>query len=144
MPKPMPPKARKAADPFEDRKYAYGGVVVKTVDGDTLDLVVDLGMSLHMDLRVRLDGANSAEHGTPEGDAATAAVVAWLVTHPGPYLVKTRKDRREKFGRLLATITAPDGHELVTDMKATGHIADWDGQGVRPLPPPLTDVVGNL
>lgn len=136
------PTGRRVVDPFADQKYRYGallktgpGLADGVVDGDTVDLVIDLGMSVKVDLRVRLDGSNAPEHGTPEGDAATGAVRAWVAAHPGPYLVRTRKDKREKFGRLLATIVAPDGAELVEDMKAQGHIADWDGQGSRPLPP---------
>ncbi len=124
--------------------YEYTCAVRKTVDGDTLDLTIDLGMRTFVDERVRLAHGNAAERGTPQGDAATAAVKEWLRAHPGPYIVRTEKDRKEKFGRYLATITAPDGHELVADMKAAGHVVAWDGQGARPLPPPLTDVVGNL
>ncbi len=144
MPKPMPPKARKAADPFADKLYAYRGTVERVLDGDTLDLVVDLGMKVKMDLRVRLAGVNANEHNTAAGDHATAAVQAWVAAHPGPYLIRTEKDNAEKFGRMMARVVAPDGADLIADMKAAGHVVAWDGQGARPLPPPLTDVVGNL
>lgn len=107
---------------------------VRAVDGDTLDLVLDLGLRTHVEARVRLLGVNAPEHGTDAGDAATAAVKAWLAAHPGPYTVRTHKDRTERYGRWLATLTAPDGADLVADMLAAGHVAPWDGRGARPVP----------
>jgi micrococcal nuclease len=87
--------------------YEYRANVIRVVDGDTLHVDVDLGCDCHTMLTLRLDGVNAPEHGTPEGEAATAYVENWVHDHAGSggaVVVQTVKDRREKFGRYLATV----------------------------------------
>ena len=42
-------------------QYTYKASVVKVVDGDTLDVVIDLGFFVSVKQRVRLDGINTPE-----------------------------------------------------------------------------------
>lgn len=113
--------------------YEYRCTVVKVVDGDTVDLVVDLGLRVQTATRVRLIGLNCAEHGTPEGDAATAWMRERLPV--GTVLtVRTKKDRTEKYGRWLGTLildgaTDSLNHQLID----AGHAKTWDGEGLRPV-----------
>tara|TARA_R100000008_G_scaffold40816_1_gene23448 strand:+ start:3279 stop:3653 length:375 start_codon:yes stop_codon:yes gene_type:complete len=46
--------------------YVYNGKVVKTVDGDTLDIDVDLGFNVHTKVRVRVVGPNHKRFDAPE------------------------------------------------------------------------------
>jgi micrococcal nuclease len=46
--------------------YWYTGKVLNVVDGDTVDLMVDLGFSVHHKIRVRLYGINTPESRTKD------------------------------------------------------------------------------
>jgi micrococcal nuclease len=113
--------------------FIYQATVGKVVDGDTLDLQVDLGFGVFTRQRVRLLGNNAAEHGTELGDKATAFVKDWVAEH-GPVLtVRTQKDKREKFGRYLATILS-GAEELSQALINAGLAVAYDGTGPRPVP----------
>lgn len=88
--------------------FEYSGRVLRVVDGDTLVLDIDLGLCTWVrQLKVRLAGVNAPELPTPEGLAAREFVER-LVADRGPdVVVRTLKDRREKYGRWLADITWP-------------------------------------
>lgn len=70
-------------------EYVYRAKVRRVVDGDTLDLAVDLGFKVHVHIRVRLYGINTPEKfgvkkGSPEYEAGVAAssfVEQWLNEH---------------------------------------------------------------
>jgi micrococcal nuclease len=114
--------------------YTYQGTVTHDVDGDTLDLQIDLGFSISVQQRVRLLGLNAAERFTPAGKAAIAFVQAWLAKHGPVFTVTTQKDEKDKYGRYLADITSPDGANLNDDLIAAGMAAPWDGKGPAPVP----------
>jgi micrococcal nuclease len=87
--------------------YEYFAVVDRVVDGDTLAIDVDLGCDAHIKMTVRLLGVNAPEHGSEAGDLATSYVEGWVENHGGPdglIKVNTVKDRKEKYGRYLATV----------------------------------------
>lgn len=101
--------------------YHYRAMANNVVDGDTVDLVVDLGFSIAFELRVRLLGINTPELHSKvpsEREAALKAKerVSELVMKLRPeLLIETVKDDQDKYGRYLARITLPDGH-CVNDM----------------------------
>jgi micrococcal nuclease len=105
--------------------YEYTARVIRVVDGDTLWLDVDLGFDVARKDSFRLWGINAPEHGTPEGDAATQWLkdqLAGLET----VRVATQKDKREKYGRYLATLWV--GSRCVnTDMVEAGHAVPYGG-----------------
>ena len=112
--------------------YEYAARLSKVVDGDTVDLVVDLGFHIHVAQRIRLLGINCAEHGTIAGDDATAYTKAWFDQHGPDLILRTVMDRTEKYGRMLGRIIA-GGHTLNDDLVTDGHAVDYDG-GKRALP----------
>lgn len=107
--------------------YEYGASVIRVVDGDTVDLRLDLGLDISLNLRVRLSGIDAPERGKPGGSEATA----WLSEKLKPrvdVLVKTEKDRREKYGRYLATIyLLGDVTHINEQMIEAGHAKPYDG-----------------
>lgn len=111
--------------------YEYSAIVLRVIDGDTLDLDIDLGLETFRQIRVRLAGLNAAEHGTPAGDAATEFVSEWLNTVAHRVTITTVKDKTEKYGRYLATVAGPHG-TLNDALLTTGHALPWDGKGARP------------
>ena len=44
--------------------YTYNAKVLRVVDGDTIDVLIDLGFSTHRKIRVRLYGINTPESRT--------------------------------------------------------------------------------
>ena len=113
--------------------YEYGasGTTARAVDGDTLDLDIDLGFRLTSRQRVRLLGCNAPEHNAPGGTEATAFTTAWLASRPA-LIVHTVLDRGDKYGRLLARVIGSDGSDLTGALLAAGHAVGWDGHGRRP------------
>lgn len=102
---------------------AKGGVV----DGDTLDVVIDLGFGITRQERVRIDGVNAPEMTTPEGPPARRWVLDWMAWHATtglewPLVIRTLKpDPRDKYGRYVARVmSASDGSDLASDMLAAG------------------------
>jgi micrococcal nuclease len=96
--------------------WEYRAHVVRVVDGDTLDVVTDLGFGLDgMAMRLRLLGVDTPEvtgATAAAGAAATAFTKDWLsfrADADGWILVTTIKSRQDRdkadsFGRYLAMV----------------------------------------
>lgn len=128
--------------------YEYAARLTRTIDADTYLLDIDLGLHTWAhDIRIRAAGINAPELTTPQGQAAHTWANAWFTQHcpDNTLTVKTTRDRSDNYGRLLGTITAPDGTCLNTDILAAGHAQPWppktthpDDQNHRtPTTPPL-------
>lgn len=88
--------------------------VLRVVDGDTIDLRLDLGFYLSAALRFRLLGVNTPELRDPDPTRREMAyrakdfVTAWFddaFGHGGVVIASTRK--ADSFGRWLADILCP-------------------------------------
>jgi micrococcal nuclease len=99
-------------------QYTYNAVVERVVDGDTLDLAVDLGFKVQVRERFRLFGIDTPEvfgkSKSPEGEAASAYLKALLPVGTR-VLVETVKGT-EKYGRWLAMVYLPDSKTPVNTM----------------------------
>ena len=71
---------------------------------------------------LRFYGLNAPEISTPEGKVSAAWVVQWFQTHcpDGKFTLQTVKDKREKYGRYLAVLISPDGHNINDEIVAAG------------------------
>jgi len=79
----------------------------KVVDGDTVDLDIDLGFGLTITQRVRLKGINAAETRTLDLEEKSKGLVAkeWLKTElskQGEWSIQTFKE--DKYGRILGVL----------------------------------------
>lgn len=99
--------------------YEYRATLVSVVDGDTVRFLVDLGCDVHIGMTVRVLGVNAPEMSTDAGKRAKVWAQQWFSGRPIVTL-NTVKDKREKYGRYLATITAPDGAVFNSDLVAAG------------------------
>lgn len=83
--------------------YVYAAKVLKIVDGDTLDILVDLGFDVHIKKRLRMAHLNAPERGTQGGADATAFLVDRLPLGCD-IVVHTVKNGTDKWGRYLAEV----------------------------------------
>ena len=90
-------------------RFFYKAEVIKIVDGDTVDLMVDLGFDIHHEIRVRLYGVNTPESRTSDSEekirglAAKDFTMKWL-KESEVLFVQTVKDKTEKYGRILGKL----------------------------------------
>jgi len=118
------------------KQNEYDVVLLKCVDGDTVDVDIDLGFGVWLkDERVRIMGIDTPESRTSDkvekifGTAAKNRLKELL--HDGGKLITTEnkdgEDMKGKFGRILGDFRTPTG-ELVTDiMIAEGHCVAYFG-----------------
>lgn len=84
--------------------YEYQATILRVIDGDTVDAKVDLGFDIRFTMKLRLFGINAPEMRTPAGPLAKQHLIELIGTNP--VMIQTLKDRKEKYGRYLATIVA--------------------------------------
>ena len=80
--------------------YTYFTKVSNVVDGDTVDVFVDLGFKVWRQERMRLVGVDTAEKNTPYGKATKEYLTKLLVDKT----VKLEVFKPDKYGRYLAKI----------------------------------------
>lgn len=93
--------------------FTYRATLIRVIDGDTLVIRIDLGLSASITTTVRLygpdpagkDAINAPELGTKEGRLSRDYLVALLPTDANALTVTTIKDRKEKYGRYLAVVS---------------------------------------
>lgn len=87
--------------------YFYKAGLLRIIDADTVELMIDQGLRGFQCEEVRLWGIDSPEMRTKAGKAARAYLVnlanerGWLVH---PVYVRTIKDETDKYGRYLAIL----------------------------------------
>jgi micrococcal nuclease len=115
--------------------YEYRAHVLKVIDGDTVDVDIDLGFEVMLkDQRVRIMGIDTPESRTRDkvedlfGEAAKARVAQLL---SGNVVLKTQinkkgEDMKGKFGRILGDFVI--GDRMLTDiMIEEGHAVAYFG-----------------
>ena len=111
--------------------YIRNATAIRVIDGDTIEVLIDLGFDVSRREIVRVYGINSPESNSRDeaekklGQAAKLQAMALI--RPGDSLVlKTHKDR-EKYGRYLAEIVLADGRNFGQTMITLGHAAEYFG-----------------
>jgi micrococcal nuclease len=82
--------------------YEYKAVVKKVVDGDTVDVTIDLGFNVQYTERVRLARINAPEMSTEAGKVVKTFMVDTLEGRN--VTIKTEKNTFDKYGRWIAEI----------------------------------------
>lgn len=116
-------------------EYTFTATLDRVVDGDTFDLVVDLGFGVAKQVRVRLRGADTPElhgvkHGSPEhqaGVVAAKACIEWFA-YAGELRIRTHQEKG-KFGRYLADIESEKGESLAEALIKSGFARRVDEDG---------------
>tara|TARA_B100000700_G_scaffold225385_1_gene248640 strand:+ start:806 stop:1168 length:363 start_codon:yes stop_codon:yes gene_type:complete len=118
---------------MESKLYHYSAEVTRVVDGDTVDAFVDLGFDMHSKQRVRLYGINTPECRTRDkeekvaGLAAKARLKEMLRENKNKCVIKTRLDKKGKFGRVLGVLYVGK-KDLNKTLVSEGHAKPYYGQ----------------
>lgn len=93
--------------------YTYTAMVVKVVDGDTLQLTIDLGFRMTYRANCRLNGLNTSELNSKVGDERLDAIRSKEFLEgncPTGTLVKVISSKLDKYGRPLVELYNGDVH----------------------------------
>jgi len=116
--------------------YEYRARVLKVIDGDTVDVDIDLGFGVWLkDERVRIMGIDTPESRTRDkvekkfGLAAKARLKELLGAKP---ILKTQvgkggEDMKGKFGRILGDFLTEDGKKCGELLVKEGHAVKYMG-----------------
>jgi len=94
--------------------YQYKCEVTRVVDGDTIDVILDLGFNVLHKARVRLFGIDTPESRTRDKDEKVRGKMASkflqnAIDSGDVVKIRTRlKDSRGKFGRVLGTVVVDE------------------------------------
>ena len=92
--------------------YEYNCNVKRVVDGDTVDVIIDLGFDISYSSRVRLFGIDTPESRTRDKDEKARGLISkdFLKSYldKGGVVIRTRKDKKGKFGRILGEMVVED------------------------------------
>jgi len=113
--------------------YEYSCTVKRVVDGDTVDVVLDLGFNILHKCRVRLYGIDTPESRTRNKDEKIRGKMAGAflenkINAGDKIIIRTElKDSRGKFGRVLGSVIA-DGVYINLSMVENYHAVKYYGQ----------------
>jgi micrococcal nuclease len=112
--------------------YTYKANIVRVVDGDTVIADIDLGFNIwQKDQSIRLSGINAPElkGATLEAARQSRQFLEKLVLNKR-VVIRTEKDKREKYGRWLGVIQIEEDKNLIEinrRMIAEGHAVAYKG-----------------
>lgn len=113
--------------------YEYRCKILRIVDGDTVDVDIDLGFGvwIHKE-RVRLLGIDTPESRTKDlvekqFGLASKQFVKDLMPIGSQQIIKTEKDKTGKFGRILGDFII-DGKRLTHLMVEANHAVVYNGE----------------
>lgn len=91
-----------------ERDYVYDALIIDVYDGDTVTAEVDLGFSVKMTMKLRLDGIDTPELRGEEREQGLVVrdYVRDLILDK-QVILETLKDKTGKYGRFLAIIHIP-------------------------------------
>ena len=113
--------------------YEYACKVERVVDGDTIDVVLDLGFDVLYKSRVRLYGIDTPESRTRDLDEKARGKLAKnflkeCIDAGEKVVIQTKlKDSRGKFGRVLGEVVV-DGVNINVKMVDENHAVAYYGQ----------------
>ena len=116
--------------------YEYSCKVERVVDGDTIDVILDLGFSVSYKSRVRLYGIDTPESRTRNKDEKArgklaSAFLSKAIELADQVVIRTElKDSRGKFGRVLGTVVC-DGEDINQGMVDGGFAVKYYGQSKK-------------
>ena len=93
--------------------YEYSCEIDRVVDGDTVDVIIDLGFKIFHKARVRMYGIDTPESRTRDLDEIARGILSKsflqdALVQSNKVIIKTQKDAKGKFGRVLGELYVND------------------------------------
>ena len=113
--------------------YEYRATIRRVVDGDTVDVTLDLGFNILYNSRIRLLGIDTPESRTRDLEEKARGLAAKdrvkeLCPVGSSVTLKTTKDGRGKFGRILGEIFVSGVVQSINQLLVEeGHAVEYDG-----------------
>jgi len=86
-------------------QYTYKALTTDVYDGDTVTVEIDLGFKINFTEKIRLLGINAPEmKGTDKAKGTKSRDALRKMILKKEIIIKTEKDKKEKYGRYLGTI----------------------------------------
>ena len=108
----------------EQDLYTYKCATLRVVDGDTGEVMVDLGMDVYHHARIRLSGIDTYVVRGEERELGLLAkefLDSLLAENPDPLFLRTTKDHKGKYGRYIGEIFLADGRCVNKLLEEAGH-----------------------
>jgi len=109
------------------QEYVFNAVVDRVVDGDTFDLVLDLGFGICVKERVRLFGFNAYESSLRDGQnqeekqkGIEAKNFCKKKLEGRKVVLHSQEFKKGKYGRILGTVYL-DGENFTNTLKKKGY-----------------------
>jgi micrococcal nuclease len=118
-----------------EKLYHYSAHVLRVVDGDTLEVMIDHGDSIFRKRTIRILGMNAPEMTGKAKDAGHGArnvLILHLAIHGNAIIIRTEKP--DSFGRSLAECWTLDGKSVAEYMIEQGRAVPTNAAG-KPLMP---------
>ena len=119
-----------AHDGLRHNMYEYKATVVKVIDGDTIDFMVDLGFNVNVGIRTRILGVDTPEVSSVEG-RTVREILRSKLPFGTPVILQTSKNPGDKYGRWLARVQIFGIGDLSTYLIQEGFAKVYDG-GIKP------------
>jgi len=119
--------------------YEYRAKVLRWVDGDTVDVEIDLGLKIRVEQRIRLAGINTPETNSRDQAQKTRGIQAVMVAArlAPPSLCVTIRTQKpspdDKYGRWMAEVINSEGKSINQELLIQGLAKPWDGTGPAPV-----------
>ena len=107
--------------------WAYRAELVRVIDGDTVEVKIDLGFHVFTVQKLRLMGINAPEVRGASRPAGLEAShhLSVLIDQLAPISVMTKRDKQGKYGRYLAVLQGSDGCSINERMIQDGHAVTY-------------------
>jgi micrococcal nuclease len=122
--------------------YVYKAELVRVVDGDTVDVNIDLGFKTFVQKRIRLFNVDTYEmrgqQASPIGLKAKQFVIDLFAKYGNEFILLSHMDKSDIYSRFIGTIFLKDGEDLINlneTLKASGYdkVANDFVEGADPV-----------
>ena len=114
--------------------YQYKAIITKVIDGDTVDVDIDLGFDVWLkNQRIRLYGIDTPESRTSDkvekvfGNLAKAKVLHFCPVGEKIVLQTRTDDSRGKYGRILGELITDEGINVNTYLVENSYAVEYFG-----------------
>ena len=117
--------------------YEYTASIRRVVDGDTIDVTIDLGFDVYINERVRLSGVDTPESRTRDlrekryGKLATARVVELMPVGSSFVVRSSSYNSTGKYGRSMMDFELDDGRMLSRALVEERLAVPYNGENKR-------------